>query len=135
VYPGIFRAIDRGEPQMLSYQRLLRTIRPHALVFKQWIAMKRAETAEILKFVQRFDASRLDLCAYLEASIAAGDDKDAQDAALEKLFAHQDDIVALIVFADSSESAEASRNAVNKRFATFLKASRYTKAQIAELTG
>lgn len=135
VYPGIFRAIDRGEPQLLSYQRLLRTIRPHAPVFKQWIAMKRTETAELLKFVQRFDASRLDLCAFLEASIAAGDDEDARDAAAAKLFVHPDDLLALVVFYDSSESAEASRNAVNKRFAAFLKASRYTKAQIAALTG
>jgi hypothetical protein len=135
VYPGIFRAIDRGEPGLLGYQRLLRTIRPHAPVFKQWIAMKRTETAEVLKFVQRFDAARLDICAYLEASIAAGDDEDAQNAALLKLFAHQDDLVALIVFGDSTSSAEAARNALNARFATFLKTSRYTKAQVATLTG
>ena len=135
VYPGIFRAIDRGEPDMLRYQRLLGTIRPHAPVFKQWIAMKRTETAEIVKFVQRFDAARLDICAYVEASIAAGADEAAQDAALLKLFAHQDDLIALIVFGDSTGSAEAARKALNGRFATFLKASRYTKAQIATLTG
>jgi hypothetical protein len=135
VYPGVFRAIDRLEPALLSYQRMLGTIRPHAPVFKQWIAMKRTETADILKFVQRFDAARMDICAYVEAAIAAGQDEAAQGAALLRLFPHQDDLVALIVFGDSTDSAEAARKALNTRFATFLKASRYTKAQIAALTG
>ncbi len=135
LYPAVFRAIDAWEPALLNYQRALRAMRPHAAVFKQWLAMKKAETAEVLKFVQRFDASRLDICAYLEASIAAGGDEEAQGVALLKLFPHPDDLLALVVFVDSSEAAEASRTAVNKRFAAYLKTSRYTKAQIAALTG
>jgi hypothetical protein len=135
LYPAIFRAIDAWEPALLNYQRVLRATRPHAAVFKQWLAMKTAETAEVLKFVQRFDASRLDICAYLEASIAAGDDEEAQGVALLKLFPHPDDLLALIVFGDSSDAAAAGRKAANARFAAFLKASRYTKAQIATLTG
>jgi hypothetical protein len=135
LYPAIVRAIDGWEPALLNYQRLLRAVRPHAAVFKQWLAMKKAETAEVLKFVQRFDASRMDICTYLEASIAAGDDEEAQGVALLKLFPHQDDLLALIVFGDSSDAAEASRKAANARFAAFLKTSRYTKAQIAALTG
>lgn len=134
LYPAAFRAFDRWEPQLLSYQRLLRTVRPHAPVFKQWIAMKQAEAADLLRFVQRFDASRLDICAFLEASIAAGADEDAQTAALLKLFVHPDDIMALVLLAETSETAEAGRKASNARFATFLRASRYTKAQIAKLT-
>lgn len=135
LYPATFRTFDRWEPELLTYQRLLRTVRPHAPVFKQWLAMKQAETTVLLKFVQRFDASRMDLCAFLEASIAAGADEEAQAVALLKLFAHPDDLLALIVFGEAIDSTEANNKAVNTRFATFLRASRYTKAQIAALTG
>ena len=85
--------------------------------------------------MQRFDASRLDLCAYLEASIAAGDDEDAQMLRWRSSLRIADDVMALILFAESSGDRRGRpqrRN--NARFATFLRASRYTKAQIAELT-
>ena len=133
--PGVFRMADRGEPQLLAYQRVLQTTRPHAPVFKQWIAMKRAETLELLTFVQGLDASRFDICTYLEAAYAAGDDEAAQNAAFLKLFPNEADILALVVFVDSFSKAEAARKTLNTRFATFLRASRYTKAQISMLTG
>lgn len=132
---GELRWIDRTEPELLRYQRLLLTIRPHAPVFKQWIARQRSDFADVVKFVQGLDTSRLDICAYLEAIIPAGDDEEAQGAALLKLFPNPLDMLALIAWSEAYESAEASRKAVNARFVAFLKASRYTKAQIATLTG
>jgi len=132
---GELRWIDRTEPELLRYQRLLLTIRPHAPVFKQWIARQRSDFADVVKFVQGLDASRLDICAYLEAIIPAGDDQEAQAAAILKLFPNPLDIQALVAWSEAYERAEASRKSVNTRFAAFLKASRYTKAQIATLTG
>ena len=133
--PAVFRMVDRGEPELLAYQRVLQATRPHAPVFKQWIAMKRAENLELLNFVRGLDASRFDICTYLEAAYAAGTDEAAQDAAFLKLFPNEADIVALLGFVDSFSKAEASRKTLNTRFATFLRASRYTKAQISMLTG
>jgi hypothetical protein len=133
--PAALRAIDRSEPDLLGYQRLFLSIRPHAPVFKQWIARQRTDMADIVQLAQRLDASRLDICAYLEAIIPAGEDEEAQAAALLKLFPNPEDILALIAFGEAFESGEANRKAVNAKFAAFLKVSRYTKAQIALLTG
>lgn len=134
LFPGLFRAIDRLEPQFVSYQRRLAPMRPHAAVFKQWLAAKRVEIANMIRFLQSFDSARMDICTYLEAAIAAGDDEAALDAAIEKLFPDAADVQALIAFGEAEDAAEARRKAANKKFAAFLKRSGYTKAQITALT-
>ena len=134
LFPGIFRMIDRMEPQFVAYQRRLAPMRPHAAAFKQWLAAKRVEMANMIRFLQGFDSARMDLCGFLEAAIAAGGDDAALEAALEKLFPDTADVDALIAFGEAEDRAEAGRKAANKKFAAFLKRSGYTKAQIALLT-
>ena len=59
---------------------------------------ERSDFADVVKFVQCLDTSRLDICAYLEAIIPAGDDEEAQGAALLKLFPNPLDMLALIAW-------------------------------------
>ena len=134
-FPGAMRAVDRSEPGLLSDQRLFLSIRPHAPVFKQWIARQRADAADLVRLAQGLDASRLDICAYLEAIIPAGENEELQGQAVLKLFPNPEDVQALAAWVGAYGDGEANRKAVNAKFAAFLKASRYTKAQIARLTG
>jgi hypothetical protein len=85
--------------------------------------------------VQAFDRSRLQICAYLDAVSAAGRNAEALDAAVTHLLPHADDMAALVSFLDTEESEEASRRTANARFAAFLRASGYKRAQIETLTG
>lgn len=134
IFPALFQMLDGMEPQFAAYGRRIGAMRPHAAAFKQWIAMKRTETTAMVRFLAGFDSARLDVCAYLEAGVAAGTDEDALDEAILKLFSHPDDVNALLGWAESLQAGEQRATAANKRFAAFLKASGYTKAQIAALT-
>ena len=135
VIPEAFRAFDRMQPKLARYQRTLVPLRPHARVFKDWLAMERRAAAYAMAFAQKFDSSRMDVCAYLEAFPATVEDEAALIAAISRLLAHPDDVSALITYGEAEEADEGRRAAANKRFATFLRASGYSRAQIAALTG
>lgn len=126
--------LDRLEPSLLRYQSMIGAMRPHARVFKQWLAMKRREAAIYVTFAQRVDSSRMDLCAFLDAVVAAGNDEEALDMSVVKLFPNAEDLAAMMELGLAADREEATQVALNKRFAAFLRASGYTKAQIAELT-
>ena len=122
---------------MLSYQRLLRTIRPHAPVFKQWIAMKQAESGgdpEVRAALRRLAVGPL----RVPRSVHRCGRRRGRAGLLRwrSSLRIADDVVALdrlrrVVRSPQRQAATPSSNA---RFATFLRASRYTKAQIAKLT-
>jgi hypothetical protein len=135
VIPEAFRAFDRLEPALVRYQRVIAPLRPHARSFKDWLAIERRGAAHAVMFARQFDSSRMDVCAYLEAFPATADDEEALIAAILKLLAHPDDIAALVTYGEAEEADEAKRAAANKRFATFLRASGYSRAQITALTG
>ena len=129
VVPAEYFFGDAHESHYAAYRSALARVSPHALAFRDWLAMERIEAALGLQFYRELDRSRLDVCAYL-AEVAATD----WDTATPLLFVELRDTLAVQAYWSGMAVLSGEREAADARFARVLRASGFTKGQIAALT-
>jgi hypothetical protein len=136
IVPGVLRSIDAFEPQFADRSARLLRMRPHAAIFKQWLAIVRSDEAEILALAQSFDSAVMDICGYL-AVVAKNEGNDEfVEAAYDALVPDAGARAALERYSVEPSPAETTRRkSVMTRFAAFLRASGYRKKQVEALTG